>query len=659
MKVKIEGVEWTGDIYEVGIGKSFPTLYHAINYANLRQQAAVYAIYDDQNLTVFQQEAKYPCYFVGMKPIGEIIVTMSHNIFKFHTNIVYLENIIVEGMYFRGGNYDFKPTIKANKSVVGLYSDSIDFYELHGSTVFFTNVSCLNYGTKLGSTGGGVSKPDTYLDKVSYAGEWSISPDPGGSYGLDDKQPVEIEYTMTPEIPGIVLVDDYEGIMWFDSKVDLTYQASTKTLKNDDVGFTIDLSAGGEIKYFIPEEFGGDGKRYITLNVTISELPTSDITEEITISKESIDPIGYGATYGLSGKYILVEEASVPAPVPSPPTPSPWTNTFKENVVIEGEKWKGVVKTVGIGKDFVTVLEAIDHSNQNNHPCVYLIYQNDTFTTDLNHLLSFDGYFLGMDTTQGYNDLMMEGAVGGTNYCSKLYVENLKINGFIPWVPCFPISIKANKVQFKDNPYGTLGCSVNVCKNVMYYNSLISNTNASFALCNLDNVTLDKVTYYPPWKLNQCTGVPVLQDIKPVDFIFAYSIENCIPGITIVSDTLSPTSFRLEVSYSFVAATKVITFDNLVVDLSSGGNIVVVVNPPDNTITLNVDLSKLPVTDMSGIVTLKKYEVPVSVPNYGPENGVSGKLISVGKKPKNDKKIGIISKIIDFFKKIFKVKDKK
>jgi hypothetical protein len=658
MKVTIEGVLWTGDIYEVGTNKPFPTLYHAINLSNLRQQAAVYVIYDDQNLNIFQQEVKYPCYFVGMKPLGEIIITAGSN-FRFHTNIVYLENVVIEGMLFRGGNYDFRPLIKANKSVVGLYNTSISFYELPGSTIFLTNVSCLNYGYKLGDQGGGISKPDTYLDKVSFTGEWKISHDSGGLYGLDDKQPVEIEYTMTPEIPGITVVDDYAGFMWFDSQVDLTYQASTKTLKNDDVGFVIDLSSGGEIKYFIPEEFGGDGEKYITLNVNLSELPITDVTENVTIIKEPVDPVGYGAMYGLPGKYVLVEQANIPAVVPVPPTPVPWTNTFLEKIEIEGKKWNGVVKTVGTGKDFATVLEAIDHSNQNYHNCVYLIYQNDTFTTDLNHLLSFDGYFLGMDTTQGYLDITMEGAVGGTNYCSKLYVENLKINGFVPWVPCFPISIKTNRVQFKDNPYGTLGCSVNVCKNVMYYNSLISNTNASFALCNLDNVTLDKVTYCPPWNLNQCTGVPILEDIKPVNFTFSYLIENCIPGITVVSDNMLTSSFMFEVPYLFVAATKVITFDNLVVDLSSGGNIVVVVNPPDNTITLNVDLSKLPVTDMSGIVTLKKYEVPVSVPNYGPENGVSGKLISVGKKPKNDKKIGIISKIIDFFKKIFKVKDKK
>jgi len=304
MQVKIEGEEWIGDVYEVGLNKQFPKLSDAINFSNTKEQAAVYLIYDDQYLNELQQEAKYPCYFVGM---NEIIIKIDKRKFQFYTDKLYLENVTIDGIVFRTNNYDLQPLIKANKSVVGINDNSIFFDEVPKSIIFFTNVSCLNYNEKLACNGSVISKPDIYLDKVSYAGDWLIKNE-SGMYGLDDKQPVELEYSIIPEIPGIMIVDDFDVVKWFESKMNLSYQASTKILKNDDVGFTIDLSAGGEIKYVVPDEFGGNEKKYITFNVDLNELPTNDILDEFLIIKDYNDPNEYGASFGVTSKLISVEE---------------------------------------------------------------------------------------------------------------------------------------------------------------------------------------------------------------------------------------------------------------------------------------------------------------------------------------------------------------
>ena len=303
MQVKIEGEKWLGNVYEVGLNKQFPTLCDAIDCANNEHQAAVYLIYDDQYLNKVQ-EAKYPCYFVG---VNDINIKIDKRKFQFYTDKLYLENIIIDGIIFRTNNYNLQPLIKANKSVVGINNNSIFFDEVPKSIIFFTNVTCLNYNEKLIGNDFVVSKPDVYLDKVSYAGKWIIGNE-SGMYGLDDKQPVELVYSILPDIPGIMIVDDFDVVNWFETKMNLTYNALTKTLKNDDLNFIVDLSSGGEIKCVVPDEFGSNENKYITLNVDLNDLPVNDFSDEFLIIKDYVDPVEYGASFGITSKLISVEE---------------------------------------------------------------------------------------------------------------------------------------------------------------------------------------------------------------------------------------------------------------------------------------------------------------------------------------------------------------
>lgn len=653
MKISIEGIEWTGDKLEVGVGKAFSSLYQAINYSNLRKQPAVYLIYDTQ-LAINQQSAEYDCYFVGMKPLGEISINCSNN-FKFHCNL-YVENLIMDGILFRG-QFDKNPIFKANKSILGKYAYPVSFYELKYQQIYWSNISTYYNGWKISGTGiGPIDTTKIYLDKVAYGGGgW-----PEGTYALDDKKPFEAEYTMIPDLPGIAIIDDYNGIAWGESPVNITYHADTKVLTDNTAGLNIDLSAGGEIKFIIPPEAGGDGVNYITLFVTLAELSTTDITEDIVINKEPIEPAGYGASYGVPGKLILVEQKQIPLPPPAIPDPLPWTNTFKDKIEIEGERWKGYIKTVGTGKDFATLIEAIDHSNTNHHPCVYLIYENTTFyhneslgNIDLTRSSNYDSYFLGM-VDQGYNNLTVDGACVISAYCSKLYVENLKINGFVPWYNCFPLLIKTNKVLFKDNSVSTIGCVIpGSCQGIEYINSCIGNTKSAIAASDLSQFSMNKVTYLPPWITSSCINELKVNDTKPIEMIFTYSITNGISGFTFISENAGMPATSVDVPFTYTNSTKTLLLASFTLDLSLTRNISIEVSE-GKFLIFHCETTQLPTSDVTGTMTLNKVQSVGPAPEgYGPEYGTVGLLISIKKdKPKNK----IIDMIVTFVKKLFRIK---
>lgn len=650
MKITIDGVLWTGNVCEVGIGKPFTSLYQAINYSNLKQQPSVYLLYDSQVL-ISDQEAKYDCYFVGMKQLGKIYITITggSDKFRFHCNKVYVENLIIDGIYFKG-DFDIKPIFKVNKSILGKYNYPVVFNRANFDLIEWSNVSIYYNGWKIiGINDSVIDTTKVYLDKVSFGGGgWS----PDGVYGLDDKQPCDAEYSIIPNLPGITIIDDYNGIAWGESSANITYHEITKTLVDNTSGLTIDLSAGGEITYIIPPEAGGDGLNYITFSVELNNLSTTDFTENVTINKKQIDISNYGANYGTSGKYVSLDEISIPVPPPVLPTPTPWINTFTEQKVeIEGVEWNGPIKTVGTGKDFVNILEAIEHSNINNHCCVYLVYENSTFTSDMKKFVAFDSYFLGMGTA-AYKNIVLEGACDPSNYCSKIYVENLCMNGFVPWYICFPLTIKTNKVRFKNNPYSTFACGLDL-KEVNYINSCIENTASSFAYTDLKNISLNRVTYVPPWKTSQCVNSILYNDTQIISLIPEYSIKNGITGFSIVSDNNGmPVDQPIELPYSYIATTKVITFgSDLIVDLSVGGDITVNVGD-GKSIIINSNVSQLPTTDIVGTIIITKHLVSdVSPVGYGPDYGTSGLLIDL--KTKVPPTPSIIQKIVNIIKKIF------
>lgn len=112
--------------------------------------------------------------------------------------------------------------------------------------------------------------------------------------GADFSKPT---YLISPQFPGVSIVEDDRGLAEGDTNISVIYTATTKHALINNV-WDIDFSAGGVITTTVPPEMGGEGTATITWNVDLNLLPTTDFSGNVTINK-----IPYNIFYGVTKSF--------------------------------------------------------------------------------------------------------------------------------------------------------------------------------------------------------------------------------------------------------------------------------------------------------------------------------------------------------------------